>query len=249
MLQRRTASPAVLRYLSCPASPKKPRVVLESVAMNSVTGTPPPEPSFLEQVGAWLGTFAAVPNWVNWVIVWLAIATVVGVPILTFLWRRWGANRWAARSSVAAAKRARKLGNNVLRAHRISRNRPAMLVDSLRWLASLIISCMFIVLAAVVVHHLYAPAEDGQPPSELLIRGRMALAWIAMGGAYFGLFRFTAVYFSRIAPLVNIDRYTQQSRTRIEDLFSKAKVPEDVAAERLDELDALIKQAREEEIR
>lgn len=216
--------------------------------MSSATDNPPPDPSFLEQVGAWLDTFSAVPPWLAWALVWITIGTAVGAPVVMFVWRLWGADWWAIQSRNGAEKRARKLGMDIVNAHQLSRNRPAMLFCAVQILVSLIASSALVILAAGMAMHLYDLGGSGQPPSELLITGRRGLSLLMAATAYLGFF-LCFLFYRQISPLADLDKYTRKSVTRIEGLFAKAGVPDDVAAERLKLLDTYIEKVRQEEIK
>ena len=216
--------------------------------MTSATDNPPPDPNFLEQVGARLGTFSPVPAWVNWGLVWFTIVTAIGIPVVIIVWRRWGADRWAIRSRNGAEQRARKLGRDVVDAHHLSRNRPAMFFRTVQALAFLIFANVLVAIAVGMRMHLYGPEGSGQPPSEFLITGRRILSFFTFAMAYLGFFPFFLRY-RQLSPLADLDKYTRKSMTRIEGLFAKAGVPDDVAAERLKLLDTYIEQVRQEEIK
>ena len=215
--------------------------------MRSATDNPPPDLSFLEQIGAWLDTFSAVPPWLAWALVWITIGTAVGIPVVMFVWRVWAADWWAIRSRNGAELRAKKLGMDIINAHQLSRNRPAMLFHAVQAIISLIFASMLVTIMVSVGMNLHG-LDKGQPPSELLITGRKSLSLFSAASAYLGFFLFILIY-RRLLPLADLDKYTRKSMTRIKGLFAKARVPDDVAAKRLKSLDTFIDKARQEEIK
>ena len=217
-------------------------------AMDSTTSDPPPELSLLEQFGAWLDAFPAVPPWLQWILAALTFSAAVA-PIIISLWRRWGANRWAARSSATAERQSVNIAEDVLRIHRISRSRPAMLYCLAVFLAEYIVIAMGVIIGAIIMTNLHAAVTEGLPPSDNLVTARFYLGLIVWAGSYFGLAITSGWYSLTIAPLRDIDGYTLRSRERIERLFTKAGVPEQVAFRRLKQFDDRVDAARNREIR
>lgn len=217
--------------------------------MDSTTSDPPPELSLLEQFGAWLDAFPAVPPWVQWLLAALTFSTAVGGPIIFLLWRSWGANWWAARSRDSALRRATNLAQDVLGVHALSRNRPEMFNDLAVFLAGYIVIGMGVIVGAIIMTNLHAAGMEGLPPSDNLVTARFFLALIVWAGSYCGLAFLSGWYSISMAPLKDIDRYTLRSRNRIERMFAKAGVPQEAASVALKEFDDLVDEVRKQEIR
>ncbi len=212
--------------------------------MDATTSDPPPELSLIEQFGAWLDAFPAVPAWLQWI----GVGLTIGAPTITFLWVRWGANWWAARSRNAAEKRARKLVKRVAEMHALSKNRPAMLVDGLNVIIALVLTSLFVVAGLVQLGNVFGPSNLGQPPSDFMTAGRTALA-MSMHVVATCIMIVFLFLLSRIQPLADLDRYTEKSRTRIEKLLVKAGIADEIMVEFLRVFDALVDAARKQEIR
>lgn len=218
-------------------------------AMDSATDNPAPEPGVLEQFGAWLDAFPAVPPWMQWILAALTFLTAVGGPIIFLLWRRWGANWWAARSRDSAERQSLILAKRVLGTYTLSRNRPAMLHDLAFFLAGYIVIATGVIVGTIIMTNLHAAGMEGLPPSDNLVTARFFLALIIWGGSYCGSALLSGWYSVTIAPLKDVDLYFLRSRERIEALFTKAGVPEQVASRRLKEFDEQVGAERKEEIR
>ena len=187
-----------------PPYPNTPSVVLEMAAMDATTSDPPPELSLIEQFGAWLDAFPAVPAWLQWV----GVGLTIGAPTITFLWVRWGANWWAARSRNAAEKRARKLVKRVAEMHALSKNRPAMLVDGLNVIIALVLTSLVVLGGLVQLGNVFGPSNLGQPPSDFMISGRFALVMFlhAVATCIMVVFCFCFRAFSRWPTLIATPR-------------------------------------------
>lgn len=213
--------------------------------MDPVTDNPAPElgalEKFLEQVGAWMDAVPAVPPLVEWIVIF-------GGPVIYILWVRWGTNWWAARSKNAAETRARRLLKRVVEVHGLSRNRPAMIVASVRIIMTAIIGSMFFLLGAMFLLHIFSLNALGLPPSDFLISGRKNIGSALLG---LGIIWFLISWFwnFRIEPLFYIDEYTERARNRIEKLLAKAGVPDEFALEFLRDFDDQVDVARKQEIR
>lgn len=216
--------------------------------MDPVTDNPVPEPGvferFLEQIGVWLDAIPSVPHWVQWI----AVVVGIGVPIVTIVWVRWGANWRAAGSPNAAENRAKKLFKRVVEMHALSRNPPAMLFLGVNVVIALIFLSLFVILGFVQLGHVFAPNAFGLPPSDFLIAGRTGMAFFlhAIGIGMMFVFLFLL---SRIQPLNDIDRYTERSRTRIEKLLAKAGIPDEVSGVLLGGFDDSVEAARNQEFK
>lgn len=218
-------------------------------AMDSTTSDPPPEVSLLEQFGAWLDTFPAVPPWVQWLLAALTFSTAVGGPIVFLLWRRWGANWWAARSRDSALRRATNLGNNVFHAHDLCRDRPAMLIRLAVFLAWCVAVSTGIILGAIVGYSAHVLDFEGLPPSDDLVMARHILSAMIGSGSYAAGLVLFVWYNLTLAPLFDIDRYTLGSRNRIKRMLAKAGIPQEAASGVLKKFDGLVDQAQKQEIR
>jgi hypothetical protein len=177
------------------------------------------------------------------------VGAALGAPLFTILWYIWGANWWAARSSDAAEARAVKLSEHVVRVHQLARNRPAMFAQGLWNLGELTFGAMVVVIGVVFWGNRYSPTWGGQPVTDFAFGRRLIGAALGMSFGYLWVVIALGKLALWIRPLKDIDGYTRQSRARIETLLTKAGVAEDVAAARLQEFDAKIEAAREEEIR
>lgn len=218
-------------------------------AMETTTNDPPPETGVLEQFGTWLETLPAVPSWVQWGIVWLTLGAVIGIPTVTFLWRRWGAYRWAGRSRAGAARRAARLAERVVQSIALSRNRPAMFANGILCIGVFIVTSVLGVMSWNSTVSLYGPSIDGLYLSDSSIAVRKFIA-VILGGSFSIFYLFSALlYLRRIEPLFDIDAFAQRARIEIAWLFVKAGIPDDIAAERLKEFDAEVDEARMQEIR
>ena len=189
-----------------------------------------------------------MPPWVEWVAVFLTIAAIA-IPIAMFLWRRWVADWWAARSREAAEKRAMQLWQDVVTVHRLSRNRPAMFSGGVRCFLWMILGCTSFLTAGLIWFNRFAPSLDHAPPSEGRVVTREAAVALLFAMAYLFAFRGLTIWRRWLRPLSDLDGYTRWSRARIEALYARAGITSKDAAPALGALDTKIEEIRESPIK
>ena len=232
--------------------------------METDTNTRTTDPNLVDQLLSWAESVPPMPHFLDWAeFLFSLLILVLTLPAMIW-WRRSGANWWAARSGSAARKRAMNLYDHVVGIHFLGTKLPVLISLTATALVHLMISMISLFAAAFIilleamgllvnligalVDVIGALAGVESSPDERDPASITFVLWLVMGFALINYAYFSYLWSKRIGPFLALGSLTEQSRTKIERLLTRAGVDQDEIVAQLEAFDADVEMARKGEL-